>query len=226
MIPIVALVNGEARVVQAENSHFKLHVPKGVHGAILANTNHARFIHHVPDGDCFMSQICDYHLQPPYSEQSLSEKYKIDIPPPPPEDIKYQIQMPYIIKDVEIACPNTSVQQGNFHVNVSQLENPSPKTRDENIDEELITDHLGRSIVGQKANVHLFAALRNIPDATPHATVKVYFSSIHSDLKNDISVRVCFKSKHRSCHLKNIMVTQMSATNCVNKICIINHLCL
>ena len=211
MIPIVALVNGEACIVQAENSQVQLHIPKGVHGVILANTNHARFTHQIPDGHCLISQLYDYHLQQPYQEQSLSKKHKIHIPPSLSEDIKYQIQMPYVIKDAEKVCSNISVQHENPHSYVSKLENPSTKAQEGNISfdihEKLITlhtKHLSRYIVttksidccGQRVNVHLFAALRNIPEAAPHVTVKVYLSSIHCDLKNFISVRTSFESKN------------------------------
>ena len=127
MVRIVALVKGEPCVVQAENSQVQLHVPKGVHGAILANihTNNARFMHHVPDNDCLVSPICEYHLQQPYREQSLHERLKIPIPPHLPEDPKYQIDIPHIVKDVDNVRPHIRVQHGNLHSGKPALETHS-----------------------------------------------------------------------------------------------------
>ena len=207
MVRIVTLVKGEPCVVQAENSQVKLHVPKGVHGAILANihTNNARFIHHVPDDDCLVSPICEYHLQQPYREQSLHERLKIPIPPHLPEDPKYQIDIPHIVKDVDNVRPHIRVQHGNLHSGKPALETHSLENCKSNIsfdiDEDYVTIHTNHfsgyivsakciNCCGQKANVHLFASLRNIPEATPLATAKVYLSSIHSDIKDYQCVRI------------------------------------
>ena len=114
MVQIVKLVKGEPCVVQAQNSQVKLQIPEGVHGAILANihTNHARFVRHVPENNCLVSPICEYHLQQPYQENSLSEKYGFPIPPPLPELTKYRIEIPHIIKDVDKVRPHIRVRHG------------------------------------------------------------------------------------------------------------------
>ena len=97
------LVNGKDCVVQADNSQVKLKVPKGVNGAILSNihSNHARFMHHIPENDCLLAPICEYHLQEPYRELILGKKIKVEILPQNPEDIKYMIEIPHIVKDVD-----------------------------------------------------------------------------------------------------------------------------
>ena len=207
MVRIVTLVQGEPCVVQAQNSQVQLHVPKGVHGAILANihTNNARFMHHVPHKDCLVAPICEYHLQQPYREQSLSERYKILIPPPLCEDVKYRIDIPHIVQDVDCVRPRIRVRHGNLHSGKPALQKHSAKTRKGkisfNINEDYVTiytNHFSGYIVsakhinccGQKANVHLFASLRNIPDDKPLATMKVYLSSIHSNIEDYQFVRI------------------------------------
>ena len=224
MVRIVTLVNGESCVVQAENSQVKLHVPKGVHGAILANiqTNHARFMHHVPDDDCLVSPICEYHLQKPYCEHTLSKRYGIQIPPhSKPEDIKYRIEIPHIVKDIANVRPHIRVRHGNLHSGLPALQKHSAKTQKGkfsfDLDEDYVTiytNHFSGYIVsakcinccGQSANVHVFASLRNIPDTKPLARVKVYLSSNHSDIQDYMCVRNYLNSRKRIFKLEIIIL--------------------
>ena len=206
MVRIVILVRGEPCVVQAENSQVKLHVPKGVYGAILANvhTNHARFMHHVPNNDCVIAPVCEYHLQEPYRELILDKTVKVKVLPPNPEDIKFRIEIPHILKDVDYVRPHIRVRHGNLHSGVPVLEKLSSKHHNSkisfDIDDNYITihtNHFSGYIVSAKhinccaksANVHLFASLRNIPEARPLATVKVYLSSILSSMEDYQCVR-------------------------------------
>ena len=199
MVQVIKMVKGEPCVVQAENSQVKLHVPDGVHGTIVANvhTNHARFMHHIPEKDCLVAPVCEYHLQQPYREAALCGKYGFLIPPPLPENVKYRIEMPHIIEDVEKVRPHIRVRHGNLHSGIPPLEKHSAKTHkgkmSHNINENFVTIHTGHfsgyivtakgiKCCGQRAKVHLFAALRNIFEAKPLATVKVYLSSIHSNI--------------------------------------------
>ena len=201
MVRVVKLVNGDPCVVQAENSQVKLHVPKGVCGAILANinTNHSRFMHHVPENDCLVAPICEYHLQKPYHEVVLGKRIKVENLQPNLEDIKYRIEIPHIIKDVEKVQPHIRVRHGNLHSGIPALEKISPKTFGGNIsvdiDEDFITiytNHFTGYIVtakcinccGKSAYAHVFGSLRNIPETRPLATVKVYLSSNHGDIED------------------------------------------
>ena len=207
---IVRLVNGEACAVQAKNSQVKLHVPKGVYGAILANihTNHARFIHHVPEDHCLVAPICEYHLQPPYQELVLGKKIKVNILKPTPEDIKYQIEIPHVVRDVNNVRSQIRVRHGNLHSGVPALEKLSPKSRSGNISVDIgkefvtiNTNHFTGYIVsakrinccGQSAFAHVFGSLTNIPEAKPLATVKVYLSSVHGAIEDYQSVSIFLK---------------------------------
>ena len=84
------------------------------------------------------------------------------------------------------------------------LKKVSPKNYNGNISfdigDELATIHTSHfsgyivtakhiNCCGKSANVHLFASLRNIQEAKPLATVKVYLSSILSDIEDYQCVR-------------------------------------
>ena len=206
MVGVLHIANGRACVVKSKNSQVKLHVPERVHGVILANihTNHARFMHHIPDNDCLVAPVCEYHLQEPYRELVLDKTVKVQVLPTNPEDIKFRIQVPHIVKDPENVRPHIRVRQGNLHSRVTTLEKFSFKHRNSkisfDIDENYVTihtNHFSGYIVSVKhincwakyANVHLFASLRNIPIESPLATVKVYLSSIHSNIEDYQHVR-------------------------------------
>ena len=212
---IVKLVYGEPCVVQAENSQVKLHVPEGVYGAILANihTNHARFMHHVPDDDCLVAPLCEYHLKEPYREMILDKKIKVEILQPSLGDNDYRIEMPHIVNDVSKVRPLIRVRHGNLHSGVPALEKLSPKQKDDSIsfdiDEELVTihtNHFSGYIVSAKginccahsANLHVFASLRNIPNKKPLATMEVYLTRILYDIEDYKHVRIILSLKQTS----------------------------
>ena len=226
IVGIVKLVNGEPCVVQVKNSQVKLHVPKGVYGAILANihTNHARFVHHVPDDHCLVAPICEYHLQQPYRELLLGKKIKVNMLNPVSEDIIYRIEMPHIVKDVDNVRPSIRVRHGNLRSGVPALEKFSPNVRGGKsslyIDEELViinTNHFSGYMVtakcinccGKSAFVHVFGSLRNIPEAKPLATVKVYLSSIHGGI-DDYQFVSIFPEINKCNSIRNIRMYSLS----------------
>ena len=223
MVRVVKFVDGEPSIIQAENSQIKLHVPKGVYGAILANihTNYARFLHHIPDDDCLVSPICEYHLQKPYQELILGKTIEVKFLKPRPDGVKYRIQIPHIVKDVDKVQSLIRVRHGNLHNDVL-LEKLSPQTQGGNIsldvNEEFVTintNHFTGYIVtakhinccGKSANIHVFGSLRNIPKARPLATVKVYLSSIHSNIKDYQFVSISVEINIRS--VKNTKVSEL-----------------
>ena len=107
---MVKIVNGEPCSIQGPNSGVILHVPRGVHGAIVASihTNNARFMHHIPRGDCLVSPVCEYHLQPALGKSSVQVG-------------KFKIQIPHIVKDLKKVCPHIKIHYGNLHSGVPQL---------------------------------------------------------------------------------------------------------
>ena len=199
IVQVVKFVDGEPCIIQAENSQVKLHVPKGVHGAILANvhTNHAQFMHHVPKNDCLVAPICEYHLQQLYQTKLTH-----------PKDVKYRIEMPHIVKDVDKVRPHIRILHGNLRNGTATLEVERHSSRNHegktsfNIDENLVTIHTNHfsgyiitakhiNCCAQSALALLFGSLQNIQQAMPLATVKIYLSSRIADCEH---VRVFQKS--------------------------------
>ena len=103
-VQVVRIVNGQQCTIQALNSDVILHVPEGVHGAVLANihTDPTRFIKNIPKDDCLVSPICEYHLEP-----SLGRK--------PSTGKNYKIQIPHIVADVDKVRDHLRVYRGNLH---------------------------------------------------------------------------------------------------------------
>ena len=95
---MVKIVNGDPCSIRGPSSDVILHVPRGVYGAIVANvhTNNARFMHHIPQGDCLVSPVCEYHLQPSLYKSS-------------PRLGKFKIQIPHIVKDLNKVRPHIRI---------------------------------------------------------------------------------------------------------------------
>ena len=185
------MINGEPCVIQGPNSDVILHVPRGVHGAIIANiyTDNARFTRHIPTEDCLISPICEFHLQPFLYKSSLNVG-------------RYKIHIPTIMKDVY--GPNTvrhgSLYGGRLAKAKSQWLYGYDDQRGvvncaiEGDHVIVYTSHLCGFIVttesfnccGRSANIHVFGSLCNWHSIThrPVGLVMVYFSSIHSNIKD------------------------------------------
>ena len=178
---IVRIVRGEPCTIQIPNSEVLLHVPPGVHGAVLANihTNHAKFLDHIPKNDCVVSPICEYHLQP-----SIDSRL--------PADVTYKLQVPHIIR----AIPQVKDKITIKHINIERATSDnggdlSKKPERYEIDEKhvtIYTTHFCAYIVTAEdvdccsghANVLLFGTLsQDFEKKTSRATVKVFFSSDH-----------------------------------------------
>ena len=180
--------------MQGTNSDVILHVPKGVYGKILANvhTDPAKFIHHIPKRHCLVAPICEYCLQPASSNTPLKK-------------VKYIIQIPHIVTDIERVRHHIRVFHGNIHSQESDLkikkQNSEEKGLHFDIDEKYIniyTSHFSGFIVtadaitccANRANLLIFGSLRNHSDVPPIATVKVVFASNHIKCKDYIHVSI------------------------------------
>ena len=183
---IVRLVRGVPCTIQGPNSEVLLHVPKGVYGVVLANihTNHAKFLDYIPPKDCVVSPICEYHVQP-FIGMKL------------PADITYMLQVPHIIWDIQEVRNKIKIQ----HVNKKSATSVSgsnlcKKPEQCEIDEKYVTIYTSHfcayivTVEGFKhcsgnANVLLFGDLSQDPETEgSEATVKVYFSSIHFEIRD------------------------------------------
>ena len=194
IVQYLELIYGEACTVQAPNSDVKLHVPKGVHGAILLkiHTNHAKFMNHVHRNDCLVGPICEYHLQPFLNKSERQAG-------------KFKIQIPHILKDIKKVRHQIRVSHGNLHSDSPlkverKLMNYSRGGVYYDIDKYYVTiytSHFTGYIVtaegiqccAQSANTHFFGSIRKIPGTEPLARLKVYFSSIHTDITDYKEVR-------------------------------------
>ena len=197
-------MKGKPDLIQANKSKVILHVPDGVHGAILANihANAARFNHHIPENDCLVAPICEYHLQEPYREPFLRDKYNfqfsksplsVELPPPTEQ---YKIQIPHFVSDIERVRPHLKVRHGNIHSGVPALDDQGEKVQ-HSIDDKyvtILTSYFSGYIItaeginccGQTAKLLFFGSLRNRPDTklSVLATVKAFISSKIRDFQN------------------------------------------
>ena len=185
---IVRLIRGRGCTIQGPDSDTLLHIPHGVYAALLGNiyTDPSKLMHHIPAKDCLVAPICEYHLQP-FIGKIL------------PKDIKYKIQMPHIIRNVQQTQKYIRIRHGDIHsrailpvhkIQMNQFE----------IDQRYVTIHAshfsgyivtaeGINCCSKSINVLLFGSLTNNPFKGPSVTVKVYLSSIHSQIKDYESVR-------------------------------------
>ena len=191
----VRLLSGESCLIQGNNSDVILHVPGEIHGAILANfhTNYDKFNCHIPKNSCLLGPICEYHL-----EHALGKPY--------PKKTKFLIQLPHVCRDIQRIRKCIRVRHGKIQRVVPlEVEDQLMDSQDGDFaydinDKyvEIHTTHFSGFIVtadcitccGTSVNVLLFGSLSNIPDAEPLATLKVYFSSLHSEIKDFHFVRI------------------------------------
>ena len=181
-VNIVRLISGKSCIVQGPNSETLLHVPEGVFAALLGNihTNSSNFSQHIPQDDCLVAPICEYHLQP-FIGRTL------------PHSAVYKLQVPHIVRDLSVR-KHVRVRYGDLHSNavlpVYQLENDKFE-----IDEKYVTiyaTHFSGYIVtaeginccSKSANMLTFGLLANNPEEGPLVTVKIYLSSILSKIKD------------------------------------------
>ena len=182
-IGIVRLIKSKPCIIQGTNSDTLLHIPQGVYAALLGNihTDPTKFRHHIPPNDCLVAPICEYHLQP-FIGRIL------------PPNTKFKIQVPHIVRNVHEAQQFIRIRHGDIHsgsiLPVYKLE----KEKSE-MDEKYVTIHTshfspfivtaeGINCCSKSANVLLFGSLANNPEMGPSVTVKIYLSSIHSQIKD------------------------------------------
>ena len=147
-------------------------------------------MHHIPPGDCLVSQVCEYHLQTPFFNSG-------------PQIGKFKIQIPHIVKDLKKMKPHVKVRYGNLHgdslVKVKGLNNCHTDTIQYDIDDKYVTiytSHFSGYIVtaeaikccAESAYVLFFGSLRNESKEEPLATVSVHFASTHISMKDYKSV--------------------------------------
>ena len=196
-LDIVRLIRGRSCIIQGADSDSLLHIPDGVYAALLGkiHTNPRKFLHHIPRNDCLVGPICEYHLQP------FIGKFL-------PRDAKYQICVPHIVRNIQQVSSSIRVRHGNIH---SSEILPVHLIREDTfeIDQRYVTIHTshfsgyivtaeGVNCCSKSANVLLFGSLMKNPEMGPSVTVKVYLSSIHSqitDYKNVSFSKIAHLSK-------------------------------
>ena len=189
---IVRLIRGRSCTIRGPHSDTLLHIPNGVYAALLGNihTDSSKFLHHIPRNDCLVASICEYHLQP-FIGKIL------------PEDAKYKIQVPHIVRNVHQAQKSIRIRYGDIHNGAVLPVHKLEKKRYE-IDEKYVnieTSHFSGYIVtaeginccSKSASVLLFGSLMNNLEMGPSVTVKIYLSSIHSQIMDyqAVSLKKC-----------------------------------
>ena len=179
---MVKLITGRSCTIQGSNSEILLHIPDGIFAALLGNihTDPSKFWHHIPRKDCLVAPICEYHLEP-FIGRTL------------PLHTIYKLQVPHIVRDLGVR-KGIRVWHGDLHSNTVLPVYKLQKDKCE-IDEKYITIHTshfsgyivtaeGINCCSKSANVLLFGSLVNNQHLGPSVTVKVYMSSIHSQIKD------------------------------------------
>ena len=180
---MVKLITGRSCTIQGTNSEILLHIPDGIFAALLGNihTDPTKFRHHIPRKDCLVAPICEYHLQP-FIGRTL------------PLHTTYKLQVPHIVRDLLGVRKHIRVRHGDLHRNAVLPVYKLEKDKYE-MDEKYVTIHTshfsgyivtaeGINCCSKSANVLLFGSLANNQHLGPSVTVKVYMSSIHSQIKD------------------------------------------
>ena len=78
----VAVINGESTTLQDLQSGVTVDVPKGIKGILWQkiHTKFSRFLHIVPDEECYAGPVVELHLVPFLEEETGQQQYKIKIP--------------------------------------------------------------------------------------------------------------------------------------------------
>ena len=178
---IVRLITGKPCSVQGIDSEVILHVPKDVFAVLQGNihTDPSKFLHHIPSNECLIGPICEYHLKP-FEEL--------------PKDAVYRLQIPHIVRNVTQVRKHIRVRHGDLH---SKSELAVYELQEDNfqIDEKYVTINIrhfsdyivtaeGINCCSGRTNVHLFGSLTNSQHLGASAIIKIYMSSILSQIKD------------------------------------------
>ena len=79
---VVAVINGESTTLQDLHSEVSVDIPKGNKATLWQkiHTEFSRFLHIVPDEECFIGPVVELHLKPFSDEESGQRQYRIKIP--------------------------------------------------------------------------------------------------------------------------------------------------
>ena len=190
--------------IQVLHSDVILHVPDGVYGIILGNihTDHWRFIDLVPENDCIISPICEYHLK---RVDATREE----------ENIRFRIQVPHTLNDYELV-------EGKIKVKRVQKEVTSDAmrfTRHQSPEEvyykynrkyvELFTPKFSQYIIYAEGIRHCCGSAAIVAfskmtwgDVGPLATVTAYLCNANYGYGDYRQVRVLNGSSNR-CQIEN-----------------------
>ena len=173
-LDIVRFIRGRSCTIQGADSDTLLYIPDGVYAVLLGNihTGPEKFQHHIPSKDCLVAPICEYHLQPFIGKQ-----------------------VPHMVRNISPKRKYIRVRCGDLHSSsvlpICKLEKDSFE-----MDEKYVTSHFsgyiataeGINCCSKSANVLLFGSLTKNAWKGPSVAVKVFLSSIHSQIKDYVAV--------------------------------------
>ena len=78
----VTLIKGDALTLQEPHSDVSVDIPAGIEGTFWRkfHTEFSRFLHIVPDEECFIGPVVELHLKPFPDEENGQPQYRIKIP--------------------------------------------------------------------------------------------------------------------------------------------------
>ena len=190
-VQIVRIVKGEPCIIQAKNSQVKLHIPKGIHGAVLGSihTIHSKFLHLIPDSECVVGPMCEYSVHPFINGPQI------------PSSEKFLLRVPHIVSDNTMVQNKIRVRHINYVTKaviiIKQEENTSPISPAMSylVDGQyvnILTPHFSPFLVTAEninccsgsTNALLYGSLKNIQNTNPLTSVKVFFSSALCEIKD------------------------------------------
>ena len=176
------IIHGSAVTIQALHSDVILHVPDGVYGIILGNihTDHWRFRHLIPENDCIISPICEFHF------------HGSTIQPKP----KFRLLIPHILCNTEKTARYIQVKfqqkQGGVLQQAKHLNSQYPVASNDVIFElhsrnvEILTDHFSEFLITAKEI-----------ECCCHSALVLVFSRMNCESNPTIAdIGICFASLH------------------------------
>ena len=208
IVQIVRIVKGEPCVIQAQNSLVKLHVPKGVHGAVFGNihTIHSKFLHLIPDSECIVGPMCEYSVHPFIQGPQV------------PSHEQFQLQIPQILGQKAVQQKKIRVRysnNANTVVATFRADDESSQVTPDlafNVDRKyvnILTCNLGSFMVtadaltccARSVVAHVYGSQMNVQNSSPPTTMKVHVSSALYDLQDyeDVSTHMLVSlQRHQS----------------------------
>ena len=183
----------EVGTLQGPDSDVILHIPGSVNGVIIGcvHTNLSEFVGVIPEEECIIAPMTEYHYYPFKGEETLKEqKFIINIPHCLPEESQWD--------DVKVRMGDSKF------VTIERLNESTQQETYFTVDENFIaisTSHFSKICPScrqhccyDKAILLVFGSLQPLPISA--ASVRPFFCGIHYNIEDYRQVFFCCYSKN------------------------------